>query len=259
MPDGRSGVTIRMTQADLAQLAGTSRESVSRFLATLERAGVVRVGRGRVTVVEPGRLRAYIFRCGGLQARSSSPPSAPRWSSRSCGGAEFATSGCWMRWRRSRASSKSRSATGAAPMRTRRCRSATARRSLSPGSWPPSARRWRWRARSGCSRVGTGSGYSAAVLARLAGEVITVERVEQLASAARPAAGTERRRQRRSRGRGRKRGPCGPGALRCDRRSRYRALAASDADRAAGTRRSPGDPDRHGWGRHADGVPPGRG
>jgi CRP-like cAMP-binding protein len=58
---GRQGITIRMTQADLAQLAGTSRESVSRFLATLERAGVVRVGRGRVTVVEPRRLRAYIF------------------------------------------------------------------------------------------------------------------------------------------------------------------------------------------------------
>ncbi len=60
-PEGRQGVTIRMTQADLAQLAGTSRESVSRFLATLERAGVVHVGRGRVTVVEPRRLRAYIF------------------------------------------------------------------------------------------------------------------------------------------------------------------------------------------------------
>jgi CRP/FNR family transcriptional regulator len=59
--DGRDGVTIRMTQADLAQLAGTSRESVSRFLATLERAGVVHVGRGRVTVLEPRRLRAYIF------------------------------------------------------------------------------------------------------------------------------------------------------------------------------------------------------
>jgi CRP/FNR family transcriptional regulator, cyclic AMP receptor protein len=60
-PTGRQGITIRMTQADLAQLAGTSRESVSRFLATLERAGVVRVGRGRVTVLEPRRLRAYIF------------------------------------------------------------------------------------------------------------------------------------------------------------------------------------------------------
>lgn len=60
-PTGRDGLTIRMNQADLAQLAGTSRESVSRFLAVLERAGVVRVGRGRVTVLEPARLRAYIF------------------------------------------------------------------------------------------------------------------------------------------------------------------------------------------------------
>lgn len=61
IPIERRGVTVRMTQADLAQLAGTSRESVSRFLATLERAGVVAVGRGRVTVLEPRRLRAYIF------------------------------------------------------------------------------------------------------------------------------------------------------------------------------------------------------
>jgi CRP/FNR family transcriptional regulator, cyclic AMP receptor protein len=54
-------VTIRLRQSDLAQMAGTSRESVSRFLATLERAGVVQVGRGRVTVIEPARLDAYIF------------------------------------------------------------------------------------------------------------------------------------------------------------------------------------------------------
>ena len=54
-------VTIRMNQTDLAQLAGTSRESVSRFLAELERAGVVRSGRGRVTVLEPNKLRNYIY------------------------------------------------------------------------------------------------------------------------------------------------------------------------------------------------------
>ncbi len=62
-PQGEDGgeVTIRMNQADLAQLAGTSRESVSRFLADLERAGVVRSGRGRVTVLEPPKLRNYIF------------------------------------------------------------------------------------------------------------------------------------------------------------------------------------------------------
>lgn len=61
IPENRDGITVRMTQADLAQLAGTSRESVSRFLATLERAGVVAVGRGRVTILEPRRLRSYIF------------------------------------------------------------------------------------------------------------------------------------------------------------------------------------------------------
>ena len=60
-PQMRDGVTIRLRQSDLAQLAGTSRESVSRFLATLERAGVVQVGRAEVTVIEPDRLSAYIF------------------------------------------------------------------------------------------------------------------------------------------------------------------------------------------------------
>ncbi|HEX2392266.1 MAG TPA: Crp/Fnr family transcriptional regulator [Solirubrobacterales bacterium] len=61
--DGNGGteVTIRMNQTDLAQLAGTSRESVSRFLAELERAGVVRSGRGRVTVLDPPKLRNYIY------------------------------------------------------------------------------------------------------------------------------------------------------------------------------------------------------
>ena len=59
---GENGeVTIRMNQADLAQLAGTSRESVSRFLADLERAGVVRSGRGRVTVLDPPKLKNYIY------------------------------------------------------------------------------------------------------------------------------------------------------------------------------------------------------
>jgi CRP/FNR family cyclic AMP-dependent transcriptional regulator len=54
------GVLIKATQAEIAHLAGTSRESASRFLATLERAGVVTLGRGKVTVHEPGRLRNYI-------------------------------------------------------------------------------------------------------------------------------------------------------------------------------------------------------
>jgi CRP/FNR family transcriptional regulator, cyclic AMP receptor protein len=53
-------VLVQATQAEIASLAGTSRESASRFLATLEREGVVTLGRGKVTVHEPGRLRNYI-------------------------------------------------------------------------------------------------------------------------------------------------------------------------------------------------------
>jgi CRP/FNR family transcriptional regulator len=55
-----SDVLIRATQAEIAHLAGSSRESASRFLATLERAGVVTLGRGKVTVHDPARLRNYI-------------------------------------------------------------------------------------------------------------------------------------------------------------------------------------------------------
>lgn len=53
-------VLVEATQAEIAQLAGTSRESASRFLATLEREGVVRLGRGKVLVHEPTRLPNYI-------------------------------------------------------------------------------------------------------------------------------------------------------------------------------------------------------
>jgi CRP/FNR family cyclic AMP-dependent transcriptional regulator len=53
-------VLIQATQVEIAGLAGTSRESASRFLATLERAGVVTLGRGKVTVHDPERLRNYI-------------------------------------------------------------------------------------------------------------------------------------------------------------------------------------------------------
>ena len=54
-------VAIVATQADLAKLAGSSRESASRFLAVLERAGVISQGRGRLTVHDPEALRAYVF------------------------------------------------------------------------------------------------------------------------------------------------------------------------------------------------------
>ena len=54
-------VTIEATQAEIAQLAGASRESASRFLAKLERAGLITTGRGRVVVHDPESLRNYIY------------------------------------------------------------------------------------------------------------------------------------------------------------------------------------------------------
>jgi CRP/FNR family transcriptional regulator len=58
---GDGDVLVRTTQADVAKLAGSSRESASRFLAVLERAGVITQGRGRVTVHDPAALDGYVF------------------------------------------------------------------------------------------------------------------------------------------------------------------------------------------------------
>ncbi len=54
-------VLVTATQADLAQLAGSSRESASRFLAVLERAGVISQGRGRLIVHDADALKQYVF------------------------------------------------------------------------------------------------------------------------------------------------------------------------------------------------------
>src|ERR1700756_2721479 len=54
-------VLITSTQADLAQLAGSSRESASRFLAVLERAGIITQGRGKLTVHDAAALERYVY------------------------------------------------------------------------------------------------------------------------------------------------------------------------------------------------------
>ena len=60
--EGSEGdVTITTTQAELAQLAGSSRESASRFLAVLERAGIITQGRGRLTVHDAKALARYVY------------------------------------------------------------------------------------------------------------------------------------------------------------------------------------------------------
>jgi CRP-like cAMP-binding protein len=54
-------VQVVATQADLAKLAGSSRESASRFLAVLERADVISQGRGRLIVHDPAALQGYVY------------------------------------------------------------------------------------------------------------------------------------------------------------------------------------------------------
>jgi CRP-like cAMP-binding protein len=54
-------VLITSTQASLAQLAGSSRESASRFLAVLERAGIITQGRGRLVVHDAAALERYVY------------------------------------------------------------------------------------------------------------------------------------------------------------------------------------------------------
>jgi len=58
---GERDVLITATQAELAQLAGSSRESASRFLAVLERASVITQGRGKLTVHDPPALERYVY------------------------------------------------------------------------------------------------------------------------------------------------------------------------------------------------------
>jgi CRP/FNR family cyclic AMP-dependent transcriptional regulator len=58
---GEGDVLITSTQADLAQLAGSSRESASRFLAVLERAGIITQGRGKLVVHDPAALDRYVY------------------------------------------------------------------------------------------------------------------------------------------------------------------------------------------------------
>jgi CRP/FNR family transcriptional regulator, cyclic AMP receptor protein len=58
---GDHDVLVTTTQADVAKLAGSSRESASRFLAVLERAGVISQGRGRLMVHDPAALEGYVY------------------------------------------------------------------------------------------------------------------------------------------------------------------------------------------------------
>src|ERR687886_758959 len=56
---GQRDVELKVTQAKVAELAGSSRESASRFLAVLERAAIITQGRGRIFVHDPEAPERY--------------------------------------------------------------------------------------------------------------------------------------------------------------------------------------------------------
>ena len=59
--DGRSGlVVIRLTQTDLAELAGATRPTANRVLRSLANDGIVQLSRGRIRVIDPMALRRRV-------------------------------------------------------------------------------------------------------------------------------------------------------------------------------------------------------
>ncbi len=56
--DGAVALARRVSQRELARLAGTTRESVNRWLGTFERTGLVARRDGRLVLLRPEALRA---------------------------------------------------------------------------------------------------------------------------------------------------------------------------------------------------------
>jgi CRP-like cAMP-binding protein len=50
-------VRVPLTQDDIADLCGTTRPTVNKVLRELEEQGVVDIARGRISILDPGRLR----------------------------------------------------------------------------------------------------------------------------------------------------------------------------------------------------------
>jgi CRP-like cAMP-binding protein len=55
--DGTGDTVIPLTQEDIAQVVGTTRPTVNRLLREGEEAGVLRIARGRIEVVDAGALQ----------------------------------------------------------------------------------------------------------------------------------------------------------------------------------------------------------
>ena len=138
-------------------------------------------GRGRGRAAEHRRLRGAP--CLALRCLSTSSSGAA-WSSCSCARATSWTSASWPRWSASRASSSCRRRSGHAPYQDAALPIGAGQTISQPYMV---ARICEVLALGGTERVldvGTGSGYQAAVLAELAGEVVTIERIPELVAEA---------------------------------------------------------------------------
>jgi CRP-like cAMP-binding protein len=71
------GPTLELTQADIAVAANCARETASRELARLERAGVLATGRAKVTVLDLDAIRHLNGSDGPEAAADSSPVNSP--------------------------------------------------------------------------------------------------------------------------------------------------------------------------------------
>ena len=54
---GAGGAVLRLSQTDLADMLGTTRQSLNLELQRLQRAGIVALGRGRIEVLDGAALK----------------------------------------------------------------------------------------------------------------------------------------------------------------------------------------------------------
>ena len=67
---------VPLTQAFLAQMLGAARPMVSFAAANLQNAGIIEYNRGRITILDPGRLQSNACECYGIvtsEYRAASP------------------------------------------------------------------------------------------------------------------------------------------------------------------------------------------
>lgn len=60
-PDGSVEIDLRLTQQDIANMLGTTRESVNRQLVAFQDRGLITIDRQRITILKPAELEKRIY------------------------------------------------------------------------------------------------------------------------------------------------------------------------------------------------------